>query len=163
MFPLFPQVDEAHQRRRHWRTLLVEINGRSKLFFHKRRTEERQRDIVYFHATYIYIYMYVCILMIDIPYILWLSPVCFTISVFSQRFERMDMAWNHLARGEKSLAQKCFAAPWRVRRWGPPCDSQVEVSMGVPQWLDGCCHRKSEIEWMMTGSAPLLGNHQIGI
>ena len=41
---------------------------------------------------------------------------------------RMDMAWNHLARGEKSLAQKCFAVPfWRsdrpgggdgiVRRW----------------------------------------------
>lgn len=24
---------------------------------------------------------------------------------------RMDMAWNHLARGEKSSAQKCFAVP----------------------------------------------------
>ena len=22
------------------------------------------------------------------------------------------MAWNHLARGEKSSAQKCFAVPW---------------------------------------------------
>mmetsp|Transcript_73169 Transcript_73169/g.161491 ORF Transcript_73169/g.161491 Transcript_73169/m.161491 type:complete len:756 (-) Transcript_73169:92-2359(-) len=31
-------------------------------------------------------------------------------SMFANRMDQqMDMAWNHLARGEKSLAQKCFA------------------------------------------------------
>ena len=31
----------------------------------------------------------------------------------TSRKNRQDMAWNYLAQGEKSSAQKCFAVPWR--------------------------------------------------